>query len=140
MLALLAEVDLISPDWPTAVLVAGCDDPATVMRYWSTLGPAAIAIRHGAHGSYVWSRDREEAWHIPPVRVPVVDPTGAGNAYGGGFCVGWVETRDARVAGCYGAISAAMMVRQLGLPAMSAELRREAHSLFDDAITAAGRL
>jgi sugar/nucleoside kinase (ribokinase family) len=140
MLALLQEVDLVSPDWPTAKFVAGCDEPAQVMRHWSTLGPRAIAIRHGAQGSYVWSQDRDETWHIPPVRVPVVDPTGAGNAYGGGFCVGWTETKDIREAGCRGAISASMVVRQIGLPAMSAELRDEARSLLGGAVASARRL
>jgi sugar/nucleoside kinase (ribokinase family) len=140
MLALLREVDLVSPDWPTATLVASCDDPGQVMHYWSTLGPRSIAIRHGAHGSYVWSQDRDEAWHIPPIPVPVVDPTGAGNAYGGGFCVGWTETEDSREAGSRGAISAAMVVRQIGLPAMAAELRREARSLLDATMASARRL
>jgi sugar/nucleoside kinase (ribokinase family) len=140
MLALLAEVDLVSPDWPTASLVAGCDDPAGVMRHWSTLGPGAIAIRHGARGSYVWSRNQDEAWHIPPVRVAVVDPTGAGNAYGGGCCVGWAETRDVRAAGCYGAIAASLVVRQIGLPTTSAELRHEARSLLDSTMASARRL
>ena len=140
MLALLREVDLVSPDWPTAKLIAGCEDPVRVMRHWSTLGPRAIAIRHGAHGSYVWSRDRDEAWHIPPVRVPVIDPTGAGNAYGGGFCAGWTETEDIREAGGRGAISASMVVRQIGLPPMSAKLCDEARSLLAGATTSARRL
>lgn len=140
MLALLRDVDLVSPDWPTARLVAGCDEPAQVIRHWSTLGPKAVAIRRGAHGSYVWSQDRGEAWHIPPVRVPVVDPTGAGNAYGGGFCVGWIESHDVREAGSRAAISAAMMVRQIGLPAMTLSLRNEARSLLNGAIASARRL
>lgn len=140
MLELLREVDLVSPDWPTAKLVAGCDEPSQVMRHWSTLGPKAIAIRHGAQGSYVWSQDRDDAWHIPPVRVQVVDPTGAGNAYGGGFCVGWTETGDIREAGSRGAISASIVVRQIGLPAMSAELRGEARSLVEGAVATARRL
>ncbi len=140
MLALLREVDLVSPDWPTAKFVANCDEPAGVMRHWSTLGPKAIAIRRGAHGSYVWSQGRNQAWHIPPVRVPVIDPTGAGNAYGGGFCVGWTETEDILDAGCRGAISAAMVVRQIGLPVMSAELRGEARSLGEAAVASARRL
>jgi sugar/nucleoside kinase (ribokinase family) len=140
MLALMREADLVSPDWPTATLVASCDDPSQVMRHWSTLGPRAVAIRRGAHGSYVWSQGRDEAWHIPPVRVPVIDPTGAGNAYGGGFCVGWTESQDIREAGSGGAISAAMVVRQVGLPAMSAELRGEARSLLDATMASARRL
>jgi sugar/nucleoside kinase (ribokinase family) len=140
MLALLMDVDLVSPDWPTACQVAACDDPAQVLRHWSTLGPGAIAVRHGARGSYVWSRGQDEAWHIPPVPVSVVDPTGAGNAYGGGLSVGWVETGDIRRAGCRGAIAASMVVRQFGSPVMSADLRREARSLLDATLQSTRRL
>ena len=140
MLTLIEQVEIVSPDWPTASGIAGHEDPAKVVAYWATLGPSAVAVRHGARGSYVWSRDRDEAWHIPPAPAEVVDPTGAGNAYGGGLCVGWTETRDIRRAGCYAAISASMLVRQLGLPAMSAAVQREAQALLPRAIAAARRL
>jgi sugar/nucleoside kinase (ribokinase family) len=131
MLTLFGKVDVVTPDWPTASRQAAHDDPKSVIHYWSKLGPAMIAVRHGARGSYVWSRDSDEAWHIPAVPTRVVDPTGAGNAYGGGLCVGWTTTGDARQAGCYGAISAAMLVRQVGLPPMSTALRHEAESLIE---------
>jgi sugar/nucleoside kinase (ribokinase family) len=140
MLDLIRHVDIVVPDWPTASGVAGSDDPARVMAHWSALGPAAIAIRHGARGSYVWSRERDEAWHVPAVPVEVVDPTGAGNAYGGGWCVGWTESRDARKAGCQGAVSASILVGHAGLPPLTAELRRRARLLLTDAIASARQL
>jgi len=140
MLSLIGKVDVVAPDWPTASRQAADDDPKRVIHYWSRLGPAMIAVRHGARGSYVWSRDCDEAWHIPAVPTWVVDPTGAGNAYGGGLCVGWTATGDARQAGCYGAISAAMLVRQVGLPLMSSGLRHEAESLVEQTVAAACRL
>lgn len=134
MLNLIRRVDAVAPDWPTASGVAGSDDPARVMAHWATLGPAAVAVRHGARGSYVWSRERDEAWHVPAVPVEVVDPTGAGNAYSGGWCVGWTETGDARLAGCQGAVAASILVGHAGLPPMTAEERRRARVLRDDAM------
>ena len=136
MLDLIRRVDLVTPDWPTASTVAGSDDPKQVVAHWSTLGPAAVAIRHGARGSYVWGRERDEGWHVPAVSVEVVDPTGAGNAYGGGWCVGWTEARDARLAGCQGAVSASILVGHAGLPAMSEAVRERARALLDDALAA----
>jgi sugar/nucleoside kinase (ribokinase family) len=111
-----------------------------VMRYWSRLGAKLVAVRHGAHGSYVWSEKRDEAWHIPAVPTKVVDPTGAGNAYGGGLCVGWTEMDDARHAGCCGAIAASLLIRQVGFPVLAPELRSEAERLLGPALTAAKRL
>jgi sugar/nucleoside kinase (ribokinase family) len=140
ILALLPSVDLVTPDWPSASGIAGSDDPREVMRYWAGLGPRLVAVRHGHHGSYVWSREQDEIWHIPAVPVPVVDPTGAGNAYGGGLCAGWLKTGDARLAGVYGAISAAFLVRRYGLPKMTAALRREAHAGLDPTTNSTSRL
>jgi sugar/nucleoside kinase (ribokinase family) len=140
MLSLIGKIDIVTPDWPTASNQAAQDDSTRVIQYWSRLGPALIAVRHGARGSYIWSRDTDEAWHIPPVPTEVVDPTGAGNAYGGGLCVGWTATGDARQAGCYGAISAAMLIRQVGLPPMSAELQHEAKGLIEQTMAATRRL
>lgn len=137
MLALIEQCDIVCPDWPSAAGVAEADDPLKVLLHWSTLGPACVAVRHGARGSYVWGRERDEAWHIPAVRTAAIDPTGAGNAYGGGLCAGWTETRDARIAGCRGAISAAFLVRRVGLPLMTADLEREARSLLAEAMAAA---
>jgi sugar/nucleoside kinase (ribokinase family) len=136
MLKLIRRVDVVAPDWPTASGVAGSDDPARVMAHWSTLGPAAVAVRHGARGSYVWNRERDEAWHVPAVPVDVVDPTGAGNAYGGGWCVGWTETGDARLAGCQGAVSASILVGHAGLPPLSEAMRQHARALLEDAVAA----
>jgi sugar/nucleoside kinase (ribokinase family) len=134
MLELIRRVDVATPDWPTASLVAESDDPRQVAGYWSGLGPAGIAIRHGARGSYVWGRERDEAWHVPAVPVDVVDPTGAGNAYGGGWCVGWTEARGARLAGCQGAVSASILVGHAGLPPMSEAVRERARAMLDAAL------
>ena len=134
MLELIRCVDIVTPDWPTASRVAGSDDPKRVVTHWSAFGPAAIAIRHGARGSYVWSREHGEAWHVPAVPVEVVDPTGAGNAYGGGWCVGWTDTGDARLAGCQAAVSASILVRHAGLPRMTKAVRQQAEPLLADAL------
>jgi ribokinase len=137
MLALAGRVNLVTPDWPTASSVAGSENPRLVVEHWSALGAEAVAVRHGAHGSYVWSQDRDEIWHVPAVPTKVVDPTGAGNAYGGGLCVGWTETRDIRLAGCYGAIAASMLLRHVGLPPMTDDLRQEAQAMIAEALGAA---
>jgi sugar/nucleoside kinase (ribokinase family) len=140
MIDRFADVAIVTPDWPSAIHLAGSDDPLTVLRHWSTLGPELVAIRHGARGSYVWSRERDEAWHIPAAPTAVVDPTGAGNAYGGGLLVGWTEQRDARLAGAYGAISASLLLRVVGLPAMSEAVRRDAELRLAPTIAAARQL
>ncbi len=140
MVALMAHVTIVTPDWPSASRIAQSDDPLQILRYWSTLGPDVVAVRHGAHGSYVWSRSSGEAWHIPAVPTEVIDPTGAGNAYGGGLVVGWTETADARLAAAWGALSASLLVRQVGLPHMSVALRHQARTRLPEAMALTRRL
>lgn len=134
LLALARTVDIITPDWPAASAIAGSEQPAEVLRYWSTLGPEAVAIRHGAHGSYVWDRQHDQAWHIPILPVQPIDPTGAGNAYGGGWCIGWWRFRNARLAGCYATVAAALMISQAGMPPLDSEQRQLAETLHVTAI------
>ena len=130
ILELIQQVDIVSPDWPSASGIAGSQNPKEVMRYWSKLGPQMVTVRHGHHGSYAWDRTHDVFWHIPAVPVDVVDPTGAGNSYGAGACLGWVISNEARVAATYGAISAQFLVGQVGLPKMRPELRTQAEQLL----------
>lgn len=136
----LPRVDLVTPDFPSASGMAGTDDPLAVMRHWIGLGARAVAVRDSHRGSYVWDRDHDQIWHVPIVPIDVVDPTGAGNAYGGGWCAGWLETADARVAGCYGASSASFLVERVGLPAFSDEVRALARSRMERALEGTKRL
>jgi sugar/nucleoside kinase (ribokinase family) len=133
-------VDIVTPDFPAASHLAGSDDPLQVMKYWSKLGSHAVAVRNAQYGSYAWDCSHDEIWHIPIIPVNVVDPTGAGNSYGGGWCVGWTEKRDARMAGCYGAVSASFLVERVGLPRMTPELRREAQWRLEQALENVKRL
>lgn len=134
ILSLLRQVDIVTPDWPSASGISNSDKPRQVLKHWAALGPRLVAIRHAHHGSYVWDRDHDQMWHVPAVPVEVVDPTGAGNSYGGGLCVGWAETQSARGAGCYGAVSASFLVRRYGLPKMSPELQHEARAVLEQTL------
>ena len=130
IMTLIEQADIVSPDWPSASGIAGSQNPKDVMRFWSKLGPQMVTVRHGHHGSYAWDKTHDVFWHVPAVPVEVVDPTGAGNSYGAGACVGWVESHDAREAATYGAVSAQFLVAHVGLPKMRSELRTQAEQLL----------
>lgn len=86
-----------------------------LVRRSGRMGAEIVTLRMGGEGSLVYRHDTGEAWQIPVVPVNLVDPTGAGNAYGGGFIVGWVLTGDLRTAGLYASVAASFLV-QVGLP------------------------
>ncbi len=132
ILAYLPEVDIVTPDWPSASGIAGSESPLEVMKFWSRLGPTLVAVRHGANGSYVWDRERDQMWHVPIARVKTVDPTGCGNSYGGGLMVGWEKHRDAKIAGAAGTVSASYLAKTVGVPRVTEALQKEAQSILEE--------
>jgi sugar/nucleoside kinase (ribokinase family) len=53
-------------------------------------------------------------WLIPAYPAHVVDVTGAGDAHRGGFMIGYDETQDPVLAGCYEAVSASFVLEGSG--------------------------
>ncbi|KAL8306022.1 hypothetical protein RB600_008749 [Gaeumannomyces tritici] len=91
-------------------------------------GPAGmVVVRCGEHGCVTMSQGAAGAsaeW-LPPYHdagcsaVAVVDPTGAGNAFLGGFALGLLETGDSRQAAVRGSVSASFALEQFGLPKLA---------------------
>jgi fructokinase len=74
-------------------------------------------ITCGEDGSYVFSDT--EVWQIPAVRVDkVIDVTGAGDAYAGGFLYGYSKGLDLPVCGQMGAEAAGKIISQYGARAV----------------------
>jgi len=89
-----------------------------VSEYRSKLPPhGVVAFRCGKHGCVVATKSTCEwfpAFHESPEKV--VDPTGGGNAFCGGFCAGWTQSREIVTAATYGNIAASFVIEQYGLP------------------------
>jgi ribokinase len=77
-------------------------------------GPALVVIKAGSKGSLLYERTTGGRWRIPAYPVKVVDVTGAGDAYCGGFMVGLEETGDPVLACCYGSVSASFVLQGFG--------------------------
>ncbi len=112
--AFLPLVDVFSPNWEESAQLLGIDNPDAILARFLEMGVPVVALRMGEAGSLVATA--EQRWHIPAVPVRVVDVTGAGNSYCGGFLVGYAETGDPRIGGLYGAVSASFTIEQFGLP------------------------
>jgi ribokinase len=53
-------------------------------------------------------------WSVPAVPVPVIDPTGAGDAYCGGFIAAFLATGSALAGAACGTVSAAHIIQGFG--------------------------
>jgi sugar/nucleoside kinase (ribokinase family) len=112
--AILPLVDAFSPNLEEMREMTGLEDPGDIVHCLLDSGAKLVALRMGELGSMV-GRAGEPLLQIPPVTVDaIVDVTGAGNAYCGGFIVGMVETGDPAQAALYGAVSGSLALQQFG--------------------------
>jgi sugar/nucleoside kinase (ribokinase family) len=80
----------------------------------SELGCPIVGIKRGGAGLYLWDREKRQRWHIPAYAARVVDVTGAGDAFCGGFLVGLSEYEEVIEAGLRGSVSASFAIESAG--------------------------
>ena len=68
----------------------------------------------GAEGSLIAANNKSLFWLPPPFVENIIDVTGAGNAYCGGFIVGLSTFNDVIKAGAYASVSASFAMEQFG--------------------------
>ncbi|KAF2817102.1 Ribokinase-like protein [Mytilinidion resinicola] len=82
-------------------------------------GDGAVVVRSGKDGCYI--RDQGVSKWIPAVHESaekVVDPTGGGNGFLGGFAVGFVRCGNVEDAAVWGSIAASFAIEQIGMPTL----------------------
>ncbi|KAK0365444.1 hypothetical protein LTR02_009656 [Friedmanniomyces endolithicus] len=93
----------------------------------SGIGPAAnnnngaVVVRAGKEGCYIAARDGSARW-LPAYHQDsrkVVDPTGGGNGFLGGFAVGLARTGDVVQAARVGSVAASYCIEQVGVPSIT---------------------
>ena len=77
-------------------------------------GTDIAVVKLAAAGAMMDEGDRKEPLSIPAIAVQVVDPTGAGDAFCGGFLAGLVATADPACAAVCATVSASFAVEAFG--------------------------
>lgn len=131
VLELIASVDIISPNAEECAAMLGPQPPDRWIATLLETGAQLVSIRMGREGSLVQAHDDPAPHHVAAIALgPVVDVTGAGNAYGAGLLVGYHRTRRSSAAGVHGAISAALTLQHLGVPLISDQMEADARRLL----------
>jgi hypothetical protein len=86
-----------------------------MMETIANYGCEIVVVKRGEGGQYLYDRASRSRWEIPAYPARVVDPTGAGDAFCGGFLAGYRQTYDALQAALYGSISASLTVEGSGI-------------------------
>ncbi len=90
------------------------DDLWQAAEAFGALGARCVVLKLGSRGQFVYETATRRRWHVPAYPGRVVNVTGAGDAYCGGFLVGLTETHDPLEAALRGCVSASLVVEGTG--------------------------
>ena len=97
-----------------ALFIGRTDDLWEMAQAIAAYGCEMVAIKRGEGGQLLYDAGGRARWEIPAYPVRLVNPTGAGDAFCGGFLAGYRRTFDPLVAALHGNISASLVIEGLG--------------------------
>ena len=80
----------------------------------SDQGPQIVVIKRGPLGQFVYDAVGKRRYEVPAYSSRLADPTGAGDAFCGGFLAGYQRTKDPLLAALHGNVSASLKVEGNG--------------------------
>lgn len=112
----LPHLNLFSPNLEEASIVTHQTEPTAICATFLDWGAPLVALRMGAAGSLIRTQDGR-GWRLPAVPpTALIDVTGAGNGYLGGFLTGLGDGLNVLEAALRGVVSASFALEQRGLP------------------------
>jgi sugar/nucleoside kinase (ribokinase family) len=131
----LMHIDLFLPsDQEVRSLLQGAiaqPDPMqnafTCARWFAERGPTIVVIKLGSRGALVYERAGDSAWHVPALPVDVVDVTGAGDSFCGGFMAEYARSGNMIAAAAHGTVSASFAIQDYGTTRLLEASQQEAH-------------
>jgi len=125
------QVDVVSPNLREARKLTGLDDPVKIVHQLKAYGARMVVVRMAEAGSLLLD-SRGDLYQIPAFPAEhIIDVTGAGNAYCGGFVYGLATTQDPKQAGWYGGVSASLALQQFGALYPLDDINARAQSRLD---------
>ncbi|TFG48614.1 MAG: hypothetical protein E4H40_04385, partial [Candidatus Brocadiia bacterium] len=110
---LLAKIDILLPNLEEARLMSGKEDPEEACLALHELSPKVVIVKLGDGGCLL--SENQQIEHIPAFPVEkVVDTTGAGDAFCGGFLAGVLKGFSAAEAAVIGNAVASKIVASVG--------------------------
>jgi hypothetical protein len=86
-----------------------------MMGVLGDFGPEFIVVQTESWGNYLYDRIEYKRWIVPNYPVTVADPTGAEDAFAGGFLAGYRRDYDPLEAALKGSVSASLVVEGSGV-------------------------
>jgi sugar/nucleoside kinase (ribokinase family) len=139
LLAIIRKVDALILNDEEARMLTGERNLLRAATAALDLGPRTIVLKKGEHGAFLISRGARLALPAYPVEN-VVDPTGAGDSFAGGFmgylaAAGDAEPKTLRRAMLHGTAAASFCVEGFGVERLASASRREIDARCDELLS-----
>jgi ribokinase len=97
-----------------SLLLGNSSTPYEAAEVFAGWGAPLVVIKRGPDGCLLYERDGRRFTSVPAFPTTVVDVTGAGDSFGGGFAVGLRQTGDPLRAALMGTVSASFTIEGYG--------------------------
>ena len=104
--------DILLPSLDDSQQLTGLQNPDAIADFYLGLGAPLVALKMGAEGSLIATRDGRH--RLAPYKVAAVDATGAGDTFDGSFLSRLLEGDDPVAAGRYANVAAALSTTGYG--------------------------
>jgi sugar/nucleoside kinase (ribokinase family) len=127
--SLLPRVDVLILNESEAKALAGASNPVRAARTIHSMGPSHVVVKMGEYGVLLFGEGK--IYRLPAFPVEEVrDPTGAGDAFAGGFVGALAESGDLSLEGMHrallaGTVTASFTVEDFSLNGLRVVQRRE---------------
>jgi len=85
-----------------------------MMEAIADYGCEIVVVKRGERGQYLYDRASKTRWDVSAYPAKVVDPTGVGDSFCGGFLAGYRRTYEPLQAALYGSVSASLTIEGSG--------------------------
>lgn len=137
---LLQQIDGFIINDSEAEMLTGIADPIAAGQNILNLGPSFVIVKKGEYGSVLVDKDHTAVLPAFPLAIEdVVDPTGAGDSFAGGF-MGYIATVDAidfpamQTAMAWGTVTASFTLQSFGLDGLVDASSEKIQSRMDEFI------
>jgi len=131
---ILESVDIFLPSQAEVHRLQGHDDYERAAKEFAQYGPEIVGIKLGENGALVYERSLDKFYKIPAFRTEVVDTTGAGDSFSGGFMAMYMKTKNLFKSGVAGAVSASYAIEDFGNERLFHTTRKDAQERFDELV------
>lgn len=120
--SLFTKIDIFLPSEEELIRFFGIGSEEDYRKYIPYLkdiskrGPKVVGVKLGERGVLVYDRGVESSWYVPAyVEDELVDVTGCGDAFCGGFMASYIKNEDTFASAVHGVVSSSLNLEDYGV-------------------------